>query len=190
MMEITGYLRAISGIQLDYFSSLFEVTKWVKSMKYALFSFTLGFLTAGLAPRPALAATSNASFAVTVTVQAGCQVSAPATASGINTPAGANSTPAVSVACTIPTPYNVSQSAARTTGVTGMMTGQASALLDHSLLPQSAHTTKWGRMAETHTVAGTGTGSIQPDAVLVRTGGAEFVAPGVYADTITTTVTY
>jgi spore coat protein U-like protein len=165
------------------------VTKWVKSMKCALFSFALGFLTAGLSPRPALAATSNASFAVTATVQAGCQVSAPATAFGIYTTAGTNSTSAVSVACTIPTPYNVSQSAGRTTGVTGMMIGNASALLEHSLLPQSAHT-KWGRMAGTDTVARTGSGSIQPHAVFIQTAGAGFVAPGVYADTITATITY
>jgi spore coat protein U-like protein len=155
-----------------------------------LFSFALGFMTAGLAPRPALAATSTASFAVTVTVQAGCQVSAPATAFGIYTTAGANSTSAVSVACTIPTRYNVSHSAERTTGVTGMMTGLASALLDHSPLPQSAHATKWGRTAGTDTVARTGSGSIQPHAIFVQTAGAEFVAPGAYADTITVTVTY
>lgn len=146
IMEEISYLRAIVWIKLGYLRSLFEVTKWVKSMKYALFSFALGFLAAGLAPRPALAATSNPSFAVTVTVQAGCQVSAPATAFGIYTTAGANSTSAASVACTLPTPYNVSYSAGRTTG--------------------------------------------QPHAVFVQTAGAEFVAPGAYADTITATVTY
>lgn len=159
-------------------------------MKSELFLIALGFLTAGLAQRPALAATPNASFSVTAIVQAGCQASAVATAFGIYETAGANSASAVSIACTIPTPYNVSYSAERASRVTRMMTGYASALPDQSLLPQSAHTTKWGWMAWTDIVARTGGGSIQPHAVFVQTAGAEFVAPGAYADTITATVTY
>jgi len=159
-------------------------------MKYALFAFALGFLTAGLAPIPALAATSNASFAVSVTVQAGCQVSAPVAALAVYTTAGSSATSAVSVTCTVPTPYNVSQSAGRTTGVTGMTTGLASASLDHALLPHSGHNNKWGWVAGTDTVARNDSGSVQPHAVFARTAEAEVAALGAFADTITTTVTY
>jgi spore coat protein U-like protein len=160
------------------------------NIKYTLFSFAIGFLSAGPASRPVLAATPNASFAVSVTVQADCQVSAPVTAFGIHTTAGAHPTSAVSVACTISTPYNVSYSSGRTTGVTGMMTGNISALLDHSLLLESPYTAKRGGMAETDTVAGTGRGSIQQRAAVVQTAGSEFVAPGESADTIIAAVTY
>jgi spore coat protein U-like protein len=147
-----------------------------KPIKYTIFSLAIGFLSVGLAPMPVLAATSNGSFAVSVTVQAGCRVSPTTTASGIYPTAGAISTSAVSVACTISTPYNVSYSAGRTTGVTGIVAAHASALLDHSKLPESAYTTKWRRMAGTDTRTGTA--------------GAGLVAPGEDADTITATVTY
>jgi spore coat protein U-like protein len=87
-------------------------------MKYASLAFALGFLALGLASRPALAATSTASFSVTVTVVSSCQVSAPATASGTYTGTRANAATPVSVACTNHTPYNVSHSTGLTPSVT------------------------------------------------------------------------
>jgi spore coat protein U-like protein len=169
------------------------VTREVKSMKYALFAFSLGFLASGLGSRPVLAATSIASFAVTATVQAGCQVSAPATAFGIYTTAGANATSAVSVACTHPTAYSVDLSAGLAPGDTATaqkMRGPVSALLDYRLLSDYARTVNWGRTAGTDTVTGTGNGSSPAHAVFGQTVGAQYVAPGAYADTITVTVTY
>ena len=87
-------------------------------MKYTLFALALGFLASGLASRPALAATSTASFSVTATVQSSCQVSAPATASGTYTVTRANASTPVSITCTNPTPYNVGHSTSLTPSVT------------------------------------------------------------------------
>src|ERR1035437_219368 len=106
-MGITRLLRRFSG-----------VTRGVKSMKYTLFALALGFLASGLASRPALAATSTASFSVTATVQSSCQVSAPATASGTYTVTRANASTPVSITCTNPTPYNVGHSTSLTPSVT------------------------------------------------------------------------
>ena len=187
-------LRAILRLKLDYFRILLEVTKWVNSMKYALFSFALGFLTAGLAPRPALAATSNASFAVTATVQAGCQVSASSTAFGIYTTPGANSTSAVSVACTTPTPYNVGFSSGFVSGaevVTWKMTGSASRLLGYALALSSKGKVNWGQsVGAPATVAGAGDDSAQTLSIQGQVPAGQQVASSGYGDTITVAITY
>jgi spore coat protein U-like protein len=162
----------------------------VKSIKYALFAFALGFLASGLAPRPALAATASASFAVTVTVQAACQVSAPATAFGTYATAGARATSAISVACTIPTPYNVSRSAGLAASDTRRVTASAPVLTSDASLTNFARSIYRGRMAGTNPMAGSGNGASQPYTVSGLTAGARFVAPGAYADTITVTVSY
>jgi len=159
-------------------------------MKYALFALALGFLASGLAPRPALAATASASFAVTVTVQAACQVSAPATAFGTYATAGARATSAVSVACTIPTPYNVSRSAGLAASDTQRVAAFAPAPTGDAPLTNSARFIYWGRMAGTNPVAGRGNGASQPYTVSGLTAGTRFVAPGAFADTITVTVSY
>lgn len=162
-------------------------------MKYASFAFALGFLASGLAPRPALAATASASFAVTATVQAACQVSSPATAFGVYTTIGTNATSAVSVACTHPTAYSVDLSAglaAVDTATAQKIRGPASALLGYALLSEYARTVNLGRTAGTDPVTGTGNGSSPAHAVFGRTAGAQYVASGAYADTITVTVTY
>jgi len=87
-------------------------------MKYITLAFALSFLASALASRPSLAATRTASLSVTVTVVSSCQVSVPSTASGTYTVTRANAATSVSVACTNPTPYNVSHS----TGVTPSIT--------------------------------------------------------------------
>jgi spore coat protein U-like protein len=71
-----------------------------------------------LALRPCLAATRTASLSVTATVVSSCQVSVPATASRTYTGTRANVATPVSVACTNPTPYNVSHSTSLTPSVT------------------------------------------------------------------------
>jgi spore coat protein U-like protein len=167
--------------------------KRAKAMKYASIAFVLGFLALGLASRPALAATQTASFSVTVTVVSSCRASAPATAFGTYTAAGVNATSPASVACTSPTPYNVSLSAElvpSAIATTQKTTVSASDSLNHALLLDSAHTVNSGRTAGADTVAGTGSGSFKPNAFYRQAAGAQLVASGAFADSVMVTVTY
>ena len=156
-------------------------------MKSASFAVALGLLLSGLGLRPAFAATATASFGVTATVQSACQASAPSTAFG------SYATPersAVSVSCTIPTPYNVSSSAEVTTGSIPEMTSSAKTLLHYSLLPKFSHTVNRGQMASTGTLARTDNGSVRSSAIVGRSAQAWRVVSGAFADAITVTVTY
>ncbi len=71
--------------------------------KRALFVFLLFFAVSGQTYRLAAATTVGGSLGVSVSVQAGCLVSASAAIHG-----DSHATPAVSVACTHSTPYRVS----------------------------------------------------------------------------------
>jgi len=159
----------------------------------ALSAAVLGCVVFGLVSRPALAATVTTTFGVNATVQATCLVSATAMAFGTYTGVVATSTSAVSVTCTNTTPYNVGLSAGLATGATvttRSMTGPASALLGYALFSDSARTVNWGQTIGTDTVTGTGNGSVQAITVYGQAAAAQYVAPGVYTDTITATVTY
>ncbi len=161
-------------------------------MKIALIGFALGGLAIGLASRPALAATSTASFSVTATVVSGCQASAGAYTAARVAPSS------VSVNCTSPTAYNVSLSAGRsvdsaaTTAAesTPKIAGSASELLGHGLQPDLTRANNWARTAGRSNMAGLGAGYFQQYAVQGQTAGAKNFAPSPYADLITITVTY
>jgi spore coat protein U-like protein len=87
-------------------------------MRNSRLAFALGFLALNLAARPALAATSTASFSVTATVQSTCLVSAPTAASEPHAAARLEKAATrVSVTCTLPTPYNIDLKAADKTPV-------------------------------------------------------------------------
>jgi spore coat protein U-like protein len=162
-------------------------------MKSALSVFALGFLALGLAPRAAVAATASASFAVTATVQAGCQVSANAMTFGTYTGVVANAASTVSVTCSNSTPYNVGLSAGMASGATvaaRMMTGPGTALLGYALSSNPRGIVNWGQTVGTDTVAGCGNGSAQALSVHGQIPAGQYVAAGAYADTITVTVTY
>lgn len=162
-------------------------------MKFASLIFALCFLASALASRPALAATATASFSVTATVLASCQVSAPASAYGANTAARVNAASPASVTCTSPTPYNVSLSAELAPSVTVTTRKTAGSATDSpgsALLPNSAHTASLGRVAGTGSVAGTARGSSLPYAGNGRTAWPQNIAPGAFADSVTVTITY
>jgi spore coat protein U-like protein len=166
-------------------------------MKIALFGFAMGFLAMGLTSSSALAATSTASFSVTATVVSGCQASSPASAFGTQTAARV-ALSSVSVTCTNPTAYNVSLSAGRTADAAATtateskqeMSGSASELLGHGLLPDLVRTGSWGRPAGGSTVAGIGGGHFLQYAAYGKAAGAQPFVPNPYADLITITVTY
>jgi spore coat protein U-like protein len=162
-------------------------------VKSALWAFALGFLAAGLAIRPVIAATPTSSFGVTATVQSDCQVSVNAMAFGTYTATVVNATTAVSVTCTNTTPYNVGLSAGLAPGATvttRKMTGPGSAMLSYALVSSLQGGASWGQTVGTDTMAGTGNGSAQSLTMYGQISAGQYVAPGAYTDTITVTVTY
>jgi len=162
------------------------------TMKTTLPVLALGILASALAARPVAAATPSASISVSATVQASCLVSATTTAFK-SYAAAADATPAVSVACSNSTPYNVSLSAGLAPGATGTiraMTGSGGALLGYALLANSRGIVNWGQALRNEPVTGSGSGSAPLPAINDQIPAAQYVAPGSYADTISVTVTY
>jgi spore coat protein U-like protein len=159
-------------------------------MKYSAMAFALGFVALNLFSRPALAATSTASISVSATVLAACQVSAPATAFGTYSVAGASATSALSVSCTMPTPYNVSLSAGVTAGSIRTLNGPVPALMSRALLPDSGHTANSGRVVASDAGIGTSSGSSRPESADAPTEWARYLAPGAFADAIAVNITY
>lgn len=140
-----------------------------------------------------MAATTTATFAVTATVQATCQISTNPLAFGTYTGAQIATTTTLAVTCTNTTPYNIGLNAGTATGATvttRKMTGPASATLSYSMSRDSAHTINWGQTVGTDTQAGTGNGSAQTITVYGLLAAGQYPAPGAYSDTITATVTY
>ena len=108
-------------------------------MKNARFALLLGFLVLDMAAKPMIAATSTASFSVTATVQATCQVSTPAQMSKANTVAWmANASSNVSVTCTSPTPYSVHYRSGSPADAIRKTAGASSAQPDYVLSPDSS----------------------------------------------------
>jgi spore coat protein U-like protein len=149
-------------------------------------------VTSGMAAVPARAATSTAAFAVTVTVQASCQITA--TALGFTTYTGALdvATSAVTLICTDTTTYNVGLSAGSTPGATVGTRQMASgpSRLAYALYSDAGRTVNWGNTVGTDTVAGTGNGNSQVLTVYGRVAAGQLVKPGTYSDTVIATVTY
>ena len=159
------------------------------SMKSSFQAVALGFLTLGIASTSALAATATSTIAVSATVVATCITSATPMAFGNYTGVLlATSTATVSVTCTNTTPYTVALSAGSASGATvtnRSMTGPGSALLGYGLFSDSARSVNFATTASI-----TGNGAAQPITVYGNVAGAQYVAPGAYADSITATVSY
>jgi spore coat protein U-like protein len=156
-------------------------------MRSASIAIALSFLASSLALRPALAATSTSSFAVTATVQSACQASAPASAFG-NHPSGGSSP--VSVACTLPTAFDVSLSPNLATSATRKTIYPAKTLLSYVLAQGSAGPFDRGKTAGTGILAGTGHQSSNLQAAYSQTYWTQEVASGAFADAVTVTITY
>ena len=136
--------------------------------------------------------TATTSFTVTATVTKNCTVTATALAFGNYSGALINSTSTISVTCTSTTTYNVGLNAGLATGATvttRRMTGPGSAVLSYKLFKDSARTNNWGSTVGTDTLAGTGSGVVQPLTVYGQIPAAQYVTPGSYTDTITVSVT-
>jgi spore coat protein U-like protein len=142
---------------------------------------------------PVHAATATSNIAVSATVQATCLNTATALAFGTYSGAQTDATAVVTVTCTNSTPYTVGLNAgtsAAATVTTRKMTGGAGVFLSYGLFTDAARTLNWGTTVGTDTVSGVGSGSPQPITVYGRVPAAQYVAPGVYTDTIIATVTY
>jgi spore coat protein U-like protein len=161
------------------------------SMKSTFSLFALGISAFCPALRPALAATSTASIAVTVTVESSCQVSTADLTSATYMIAKANPTSSVSVICDRPTAYNVGLSAGVAPDaptITRVTTGPGSALPGDAMPPDPAHTINRGQADCIDTVAGTNSAKLR--SVDGRIAGPVQPAPGADADTVFVTIIY
>jgi spore coat protein U domain-containing protein, fimbrial subunit CupE1/2/3/6 len=157
---------------------------------------TLLLLTAGAAlPQAALAGTATTTLGVSLTINAGCNVSSSPVAFPAQTvlASAVNQSGGISVTCTNTTPYNVGldKGAGSGASVTNrLMTGPSSATVAYGLYQDSGHGTNWGNTVGTDTVSGTGTGSAQSLTVYGRIPPQTTPSPGTYNDTIVVTLTY
>ena len=173
-------------------------TKRITQLKrhVALAACALGFLAAGAAVSyPALAGTATTTLGVSLTINAGCNVSSTSVAFPAQTvlSSAVAQTGTVSVTCTNTTPYNVGLDQGAGSGATvsnRLMTGPGSATVTYGLYQDSAHTTVWGNTIGTNTETGTGNGSAQSLTVYGHIAAQTTPAPGAYADTVNVTVTF
>ncbi len=143
----------------------------------------------------AFAATATTTMPVSMTITAGCQVSAGTLAFGTATGLFSivNATTTLSVTCTNTTPYTIGLDAGGGTGAsttTRKMTGPSAATISYQLFQNAGLTTNFGNTISTDTVAGTGSGSAQSISVYGRVPVQTSPAPGSYSDVVNVTVTY
>lgn len=145
---------------------------------------------------PLDAATDTATFQVTITIQAECQItSANNLAFGTQGVLSANvdASTTLSVQCTNTTPYEIALNAGAGAGATiavRKMTGPGAATINYTLYEDAGRTDLWGETALTDTVAGVGNGNAQSFTVYGRVPPQATPAIGAYTDTITITVTF
>jgi len=158
----------------------------------------MGFTAAALACLPWTGAEAQpratATFSVTANVTTTCNINS-TTNINFGNYAGTvlTSTGTIQVTCSNAVPYNIGLNAGTGAGATvtaRKMSGPAADLLSYGLFQDAAFTTNWGDTIGTDTVAGTGTGAAQSYTVYGQLPGGQFVSPGTYDDTITTTLTF
>ncbi len=155
-----------------------------------------GGIAALLCAGTAQAATQTQNMAVSMTVSAGCTVTAGTIAFGSQSSLQANvdQQGTFTVTCTNSTPYTIALDA----GANGAsvanrrMKGGAgnTEFVNYSLFTNAARTANWGNTVNTDTVAGTGNGASQTLTVYGRVPSQTIGSPGAYSDNVTITVTY
>src|SRR4029077_6457923 len=128
-----------------------------------------GLLSLGpglLASGPAFAGTATTTLGVSLTINAGCNVSSSPVAFPAQTvlASAVNQSGSISVTCTNTTPYNVGLDKGAGSGASvsnRLMTGPSSATVAYGLFQDSGHSSNWGNTVGTDTVAGTGNGNAQ-----------------------------
>jgi spore coat protein U-like protein len=132
-------------------------------------------------------------MSVTATVQATCLASASALSFGTYSGLLINMTSAITVTCTNTTTFNIGLNSGTATGATvttRKMTSPASATLNYTLFQDSARTQNWGNTVGTNTLASAGNGTALMYPVYGQVSSGQYVAPGIYTDTIIATITY
>lgn len=164
--------------------------------KSRLAASMLMLLGAGIAlPSTAAAGTATTTLGVSLTINAGCNVSSSPIAFPAQTvlSSGVDQTGTVAVTCTNTTPYQIGLDKGAGSGASianRLMTGPSSATVAYALYQDSGHSTNWGNTNGTDTVTGTGSGSSQTLTVYGHIAAQTTPAPGAYADTVNVTVTF
>lgn len=155
--------------------------------------FAAATLAATQLPASAQATPATASMLVSATVLSVCVVVAAPLAFGNYTLTQTDASSALTVTCSNGTAYSIGMDAGAGSGATTtnrLMTGPGGATLGYALYSNAGRTTRWGNTVGTDTLGGTGTGLPQVVQVYGRIPGSQSPAAGVYADTVTVTVTY
>lgn len=163
--------------------------------RIALAASLLSLLAVAAPPHGAQAGTATTTLGVSLTINAGCNVSTTSVAFPAQTvlASAVSQSGTVVVTCTNTTAYNVGldKGAGSGASVTNrLMTGPSSATVAYGLYQDSSHATNWGNTVGTDTVAGTGSGSAQTLSVYGYIASQTTPAPGAYADTVNVTITF
>ncbi len=170
--------------------------KWInKSTRAAGGVLLVGSAT--LLPSLASAQSASSTLSVNATVTANCTVSTNSLSFGnVNTISGANfdQSGGINVLCTNGTPWTASAGLGAGTGASfaSRVMTSGSDTLAYNLYTNAARSTVWGDgSGTTSQLVGTGSGSTQTVTVYGRVASGQSSAPaGVYADTVSVTVSY
>ena len=165
--------------------------------RFKFLSATLLFAAAALLAGPAPAQTATTTFQVRITIQSSCTIDTPApTDVDFGTqPSTATNVDAVgqlNVNCTPGTGYTIALDDGQNSGGSGVgarAMANGTDLVPYQLYSDSARTAVWGETTGTDTVAGTGSGAVQPYSVFGRVASANFPAAS-YLDVVTATITF
>jgi spore coat protein U-like protein len=163
------------------------------STKRFLLGVAAAALTTVLSASETSAATTTATFSVSATVVATCNVTTNNLNFGAYSGLVANGTSTLTATCSTGTPYTIGLNQGTATGATvttRKMGGPGAQLLNYGLFQDSGHATNWGNTSGTDTQASTGTGVAQNFTVYGQIPAGQLVQAGAYSDTITTTITF
>ncbi len=147
---------------------------------------------------PATAGTVNSSLGSSVLVTSACTVSGSALNFGnalnpVNA-AAVDATSTLTVQCTATTPYtlalNAGINAGSATNFTGRLLKSGAYSLPYQLYVDSGRSSVWGNGTGSATYSGTGSGNPQSLTIYGRLPSLTGIAPGVYTDTVTVTISY
>lgn len=141
------------------------------------------------------AGTATTTLPVSMTITAGCTVTAVpvafTTQSTLGTVTAASGS--LGVTCTNTTPYSVGLDKGNGSGSTTQsrkMTGPSGALINYGLWQNANFTTNFGNTVGTDAVPGTGNGTAQTISVFGQVPAQNSPAPGSYADVVNVTVSF
>lgn len=142
---------------------------------------------------PALAPTSTATMLVTANIVANCTISITPMSFGNYSGVVLNTTATVSIRCTQGTAYDIELDAGTSSSTSvsqRLVYNSIGNAIGYNLYTDAAHSQKWGFTVGSDTVTGTGNGSLQAVTVYGEISAGQYSTPGLFADTVTATVTY